>query len=279
MSRFTCRECDYSKTVPDEYAGKKVKCPKCEAANRIPESDSSNAGSSNTGLENVSGNKSEKRDNKLISQTSSILKFIVSDEENIETPLGTFNKDFVLGSLTVIVGTLLTIMVLENEGFIAKSLTVLGFIILLSGFLLLGRAIFRKQHWIEQREKQRVLEIERMLEELRLAYRGSLERLKSSPGDPDLRQATLKRGRAYAAACREDNVTTIFDEAALSNDIAAVCASAGEAVSRKMGSEPRSRNQDDSLESRLEKLAKLRSSELISEAEYQEKRSKILDSI
>jgi len=32
---FECSSCGYSKEVPDKYAGKTVKCPKCKSAVKI----------------------------------------------------------------------------------------------------------------------------------------------------------------------------------------------------------------------------------------------------
>ena len=36
MAIFTCAECNFSKTVADKMAGKKARCPKCNAVNTIP---------------------------------------------------------------------------------------------------------------------------------------------------------------------------------------------------------------------------------------------------
>ena len=36
MATFTCSECEFSKQVAAEMAGKKARCPKCNAVNNIP---------------------------------------------------------------------------------------------------------------------------------------------------------------------------------------------------------------------------------------------------
>ena len=52
----------------------------------------------------------------------------------------------------------------------------------------------------------------------RMKYRTALDELKNDPTNPNLREATLESGRAYARLCRQGSVA-IFDEAALANDI------------------------------------------------------------
>ena len=37
MATFYCSECNFSKPVKDEMAGKKARCPKCNAVNVVPE--------------------------------------------------------------------------------------------------------------------------------------------------------------------------------------------------------------------------------------------------
>lgn len=100
-------------------------------------------------------------------------------------------------------------------------------------------------------------------------YQSALSRLKSSPTNADLKQETLRNGRAYAALTREQSGSgvTIFDEIALSNDISAATAGANVAPAAA----PR-----ESVETRLQQLESLRTKGLISAAEYDEKRKRLI---
>lgn len=56
---------------------------------------------------------------------------------------------------------------------------------------------------------------------LAIAYQIAQDDLSKKPGDPLLRQAALQAGRKYYSACRGDGTITIYDEAAINNDIQA----------------------------------------------------------
>lgn len=102
-------------------------------------------------------------------------------------------------------------------------------------------------------------------------YRAAIERLKTSPLDPGLREKALETGRLHASWGRHLQGTTgvtVFDEVALANDIQAACAGAGAAPA-----------ESTTLEARLEKLGSLLSRGLISEAEHRERRQQILAEI
>src|SRR6185295_13550226 len=101
------------------------------------------------------------------------------------------------------------------------------------------------------------------------AYRESLAQLKQDPSNPNLRQETLRLGREYSNLTRDQKGVTVFDEVALSNDINAACA--GAAVQR-----PALASVAGSVEARLQKLSSLKAQGLISEAEYEESRRRIL---
>lgn len=105
------------------------------------------------------------------------------------------------------------------------------------------------------------------------AYRDTLELLKSHPSDPELRQTCLALGRAYSNLTRDKKGVTLFDEVALSNDISAACAAATAVHASATASIA------PSLEVRLQKLLELKASNLISEEEYQARRTKILDEL
>jgi hypothetical protein len=104
-------------------------------------------------------------------------------------------------------------------------------------------------------------------------YYLSLSKLKKTPTDPDLRQTTLALGRTYSNLTRNNKGVTIFDEVALSNDINAACAGAVNIAPNKQTAPPKT------IESRLLKLAELKSHGLISEREYEARRQKILDEV
>lgn len=104
-------------------------------------------------------------------------------------------------------------------------------------------------------------------------YRRCLDDLRADPHNPDLRQKALRLGRQAAVVNRK-----LFDEAKLMNDINAACARAGEEVvvkGKALGRE----ETETSIESRLEKLNDLKSRELVTEAEYRERRQEILREI
>jgi len=112
----------------------------------------------------------------------------------------------------------------------------------------------------------------KQLNAARDAYFAALRRLKANPTNADLRQTTLQLGRTYSNLTRNKRGVTIFDEVALSNDINAACAGAATLVSNKQP-------QSQTIESRLQKLAELKSKGLIDEEEYATKRKKILDEV
>ena len=109
------------------------------------------------------------------------------------------------------------------------------------------------------------------------AYQSSLSKLKGDPANPDLRKATLELGRTYSNLSRDKKGVTIFDEVALSNDIQAACAAAAAppvappvALTSSAGG---------SLEERLKRLSSLKAQGLISDAEFEEGRRKIIGEI
>jgi Uncharacterised protein family UPF0547 len=53
------------------------------------------------------------------------------------------------------------------------------------------------------------------------SYETALAQLEAAPDSVELRTAVIEAGRLYSAICREDGKGTIFDEVALSNDLAA----------------------------------------------------------
>jgi|ERR1051325_3112707 hypothetical protein len=110
------------------------------------------------------------------------------------------------------------------------------------------------------------------LNEARDTYFDSLRRLKANPTSADLRQRTLQMGRTYSNLTRNKQGVTIYDEVALSNDINAACAGAATLFSNKQ-------TESQTIESRLQKLAELKSKGLIDEQEYAARRAKILDEV
>jgi hypothetical protein len=77
------------------------------------------------------------------------------------------------------------------------------------GFTLLGIA------------SQFILEWEKNKKRLALAYAQAQDALSENPDDPGLRRDALQAGREYYAACRGDGTITVYDEAAINNDILA----------------------------------------------------------
>jgi len=112
----------------------------------------------------------------------------------------------------------------------------------------------------------------RRLNAARDAYYNALRRLKGNPTSADLRQTTLHLGRTYSNLTRNKSGVTIYDEVALSNDINAACAGAATLVANN-------HPQSQTVESRLQKLAELKSNGFIDEEEYAARRMKILDEV
>jgi hypothetical protein len=109
-------------------------------------------------------------------------------------------------------------------------------------------------------------------ERARAAYQSSLTHLKQDPANPDLREETLRLGRAYASLMRSRGGVALFDEVALSNDINAACAAA--ARPQRELPPPAA-----PVEERLARLAELREKGLIDEHEYTARRQEILRDI
>jgi hypothetical protein len=101
-------------------------------------------------------------------------------------------------------------------------------------------------------------------------YQNSLTLLKANPTNADRKQTALATGRAYSALTRESKGATLFDEVALMNDIQAATAGASIAPAQSSGA---------TIESRLAQLESLRTKGLVSDTEYQERRTKILSEV
>ena len=109
------------------------------------------------------------------------------------------------------------------------------------------------------------------LQQAYMNYRQSLELLKQQPNDPELRQKALGLGRYYSNLTRSNKGVTVYDEVALSNDINAACAGAGQAAKDSTTTRP--------IEERLDQLKALFEKGIISEQEYSERRHKLLDEV
>jgi len=118
----------------------------------------------------------------------------------------------------------------------------------------------------------------RALREGKQNYLDSLEKLKHDPTNANLRQRTLELGRRYSNLTRNQQGVTVFDEVALSNDIGAACAGASAAV-RSTPLKNIVASNKSSVEERLTKLLELKSKGLITEQEYESKRTRVLDEV
>lgn len=110
-------------------------------------------------------------------------------------------------------------------------------------------------------------------EKAKEAYYSSLEELKHSPSDPELRQEVLELGRDYSRLTRKGKVV-LYDEVALMNDINAACAGAS-----MPGSSSARGRLAATLTERLENLETLRKRGLVSEDEYSSQRARLLDEL
>lgn len=108
-------------------------------------------------------------------------------------------------------------------------------------------------------------------DQARVAYQSSLEELKRSPANADLRQRTLELGRFYSNLMRDQKGNTLFDEVALMNDINAACAATLQVVTAQPPS--------GDLEERLRTLKGLKDKGLIDDAEYAKRKAELLAQI
>jgi hypothetical protein len=109
----------------------------------------------------------------------------------------------------------------------------------------------------------------------RKAYLESLEKLKATPTNADLKQNTLALGRHYSRLTRDKKGNTLFDEVALMNDINAACAAAHTSAPIASVSTPAGQ----SVEARLRTLADLKAKGFVNDAEHDKRRNEILQSI
>jgi uncharacterized membrane protein YhiD involved in acid resistance len=131
-----------------------------------------------------------------------------------------------------------------------------------------------------EKKKQLLLEQQQRLEQKQLEiinaeqqYQDSLIALKNNPADANLRQKTLELGRVYSNLMRNNQGYTVVDEVSLMNDINAACAATSLITSQQPNLS------SDTIESRLQKLKSLNESGLISEAEYNQRKKEVLDSL
>jgi hypothetical protein len=110
-------------------------------------------------------------------------------------------------------------------------------------------------------------------DDARDAYTRALRALKQDPTNAELREAALARGRHLARLEREGG-ETVFDEAAVGNDIAAACAAMARQPTPPTPSAPA-----EPIEARLGKLQHLRELGLVSDDEFRAKRKAILDEV
>lgn len=103
-------------------------------------------------------------------------------------------------------------------------------------------------------------------------YDESLQRLSKDPTDSDLREITLKLGRAYYGAARLDGRLTIYDKVVPKNDLDTVTAANSDRPRDNLNMRAR-------IEDRLKSLQSLLDAALIDEDEYAGQRHRILDSV
>ena len=122
--------------------------------------------------------------------------------------------------------------------------------------------------WRYRKQQREVIETARFL------YNKALDELRKDPNDTSKREEALTLGRRYADLVREDKRTT-FDEVALMNDLNAIQPTAATVIVEA----DKSTEHVEDKEQRLNELEHLRADGFITEEEYQERRSAILDEI
>jgi hypothetical protein len=104
----------------------------------------------------------------------------------------------------------------------------------------------------------------------KLAYLDSLNKLKKSPTNADLRQKTLELGRHYSNLMRDSKGQTVFDEVALMNDLNAACAGALVTTAPTPAGD---------IEERLAKLQSLKEKGLIDDSDYKQRKQELMAQI
>ncbi len=117
-----------------------------------------------------------------------------------------------------------------------------------------------------------------LLAELKADYTNALTALRADPTNPALHEQALLLGRIYSAAIRENKAVTLFDETALANDIRAVTANATQ-TTVPVSAPSSATTPATSLDERINALIKMKASGLITDAEFDQKRKELLDSI
>jgi hypothetical protein len=113
----------------------------------------------------------------------------------------------------------------------------------------------------------------------RAAYQKELQKLRDAPFDTKQRERVLAAGREYIEAAIAAGKSTLFTEVTMLNDLNAIT---GESLSPKPKDStttlPDPKPEND-IANRLKKLENLREQQLISEDEYEKRRSAILDQL
>jgi hypothetical protein len=113
----------------------------------------------------------------------------------------------------------------------------------------------------------------------RAAYQKELQKLRDTPFDTKQRERVLSAGREYIEAAIAAGKSTIFTEVTMLNDLTAIT---GESLAQNAKDSavnaPDPKPEND-IASRLKKLENLREQQLITEDEYEKRRSAILDQL
>ena len=135
--------------------------------------------------------------------------------------------------------------------------------------LLIGGVALAVYLWWQNKKKKR-----EAIASAYIYYNMALDNLRTEPNDSNKRETALRLGREYADLVRKDK-RTMFDEVALMNDLNAI-----QPTTPKEATDVKKHPvATDSTEQRLTKLEDLRSKGLLTEDEYQNRRSAILDEI
>lgn len=110
------------------------------------------------------------------------------------------------------------------------------------------------------------------LQEARARYHKYLDLLKRDPANADLYQKTLHTGRVYSNLTRKRKGVTLYDEAALNNDLTAATAGA-----RRMP-QPTIPAPASAVD-RMQQLDALKGQGLVTDQEYASSRARILQTL
>lgn len=174
--------------------------------------------------------------------------------------------------LAVILGLSFIISITNDISFIEAIFGILLVIISFSlwGLIIIPLIILVNKFTSKNYDRQNKLKQE---------YEDFKYKLSQNPQNQELRQLTLQKARDYYSSLRNDGRLTIYDEQAIQNDLSLIINSSNNSYTQQSNDNSiENKDNSDSL-AKLEKLKHLKDKGLITEADYEAKKQKILDEL